>query len=229
MAGDGVFKWWAGEGKDPEVYRIGADDWSGIIEAAHKAFPQGNFTIVEADKAVLHYEIFSDFAGNGDLSEMIDDVNGGAFGEDGPDFFCTDDENAELDGLLNAVIADWIERHGLHPRAVAFGETRNQDYFPPSLKDDEDGLSCEGCRKAVRPGDLYCWGEENSLCESCAPTYRSMIDEPESWTDGQGNPQDPQALRASFEAHLAAGGKPEDKVVQRMEAFTPPQVEGDAA
>lgn len=77
-----------------------------------------------------------------------------------------------------------------------------------------DATLCEACRTPIFSGDLYHAGVD-PLCLECAPTYQSMIDEPEGFVDlVDESPSDPDDLRAAFDAHIAAGGSPDDKMVE---------------
>jgi len=77
-----------------------------------------------------------------------------------------------------------------------------------------DAFLCEACDAPIFPGDQYHAGIE-PRCFECAPTYQSMIDEPEGFVDlVDESPSTPENLRAAFDAHIAAGGSPDDKMVE---------------
>ncbi|KIP99102.1 hypothetical protein RU07_20785 [Agrobacterium tumefaciens] len=77
---------------------------------------------------------------------------------------------------------------------------------------DVECLRCKGCRAPIFEGDLY-HGGDTPMCLECAPTYQSLIDEPEMFLDEERDHADPDRLRAEYDAHLAAGGSPDDKLV----------------
>lgn len=77
-----------------------------------------------------------------------------------------------------------------------------------------DATLCEACAAPIFPGDLYHAGVD-PLCLECAPTYQSMINEPEMFVELiDESPSDPDELRAAYDAHIAAGGGPDDKMVE---------------
>lgn len=77
-----------------------------------------------------------------------------------------------------------------------------------------DATLCEACRTPIFPGDLYHAGVD-PLCLECAPTYQSIINEPEMFVElTDESPSDPDELRAAYDAHIAAGGSPDDKMVE---------------
>lgn len=81
------------------------------------------------------------------------------------------------------------------------------------LLDDHDTcIRCEVCTTPIMIGDRY-HGGPTPTCEECAPSYQDLIDEPDSFTDGDGLPVDPEALKAEYDAHIANGGSADDKMV----------------
>ena len=77
-----------------------------------------------------------------------------------------------------------------------------------------DAFLCEACDAPIFPGDQYHAGVE-PLCYECAPTFQSMLDEPELFVDLiNKRPSSLDDLRAAFDAHIAAGGNPDDKMVE---------------
>lgn len=79
---------------------------------------------------------------------------------------------------------------------------------------EEDATLCEACAAPIFPGDEYHAGV-TPLCFECAPTYQSLVDEPEMFVElVDESPSEPEGLRATFEAHIAAGGNPDDKMVE---------------
>lgn len=77
---------------------------------------------------------------------------------------------------------------------------------------DAECLRCEACRAPIFEGDLY-HGGETPMCFECAPTYESLIDGTESFINSVLDAADPDKLRAEYNAHIAKGGSPDDKLV----------------
>lgn len=73
---------------------------------------------------------------------------------------------------------------------------------------------CEACGHAIQDGGAYLPGSEASLCAACAPTWQLMIDEPDAFVDDDGYPLTPEAARAFYDAHIAAGGQPTDSMAR---------------
>ena len=71
-----------------------------------------------------------------------------------------------------------------------------------------DATLCEACRAPIFPGDQYHPGE-TALCVEHAPTFQDLLDQPSGFVEDS-----PEVLRAEFEAHIAAGGSPDDKMVE---------------
>ena len=70
---------------------------------------------------------------------------------------------------------------------------------------------CEACGKIIWTGDLYLPGP-TPLCHGCAPKYRDLLTEPESFCDPDEMPATPEQCRAWYDAHIAAGGSPDDSM-----------------
>lgn len=84
---------------------------------------------------------------------------------------------------------------------------------PAATEGDAIGL-CEGCSKPIHCDDPHHSGWECLLCAECAPSFADMLAEPQSFIDlSTGEPLTSDAVRAKADAHLAAGGKLEDKVL----------------
>ncbi len=91
-------------------------------------------------------------------------------------------------------------------------QTEFQDSVEECLK--ADALICEACAAPIFPGDRYHVGP-SPLCFECAPTYQSLIHEPDIFVDRiDQNPSNPGELRAAYDAHITAGGSPDDKMVE---------------
>jgi hypothetical protein len=73
---------------------------------------------------------------------------------------------------------------------------------------------CEGCADIILKGDKAHIGEDVSLCEACAPTYRECKT---SWEEAMARDDcdeaDAKEVFAAFERHVANGGSLDDKNV----------------
>ncbi|WP_454287122.1 hypothetical protein [Rhizobium arsenicireducens] len=74
--------------------------------------------------------------------------------------------------------------------------------------------TCEACGHAIQEGEAYLPGHDTDFCAECAPTFQSLIDEPDSFVDDDGDPLTKEAAKAWFDAHIAAGGKPTDSMAR---------------
>lgn len=74
---------------------------------------------------------------------------------------------------------------------------------------------CEGCMDPIWEGERYAYDRNNGihLCEECAPSYADMLAEPQHFYDGDEETMTPEKARAICDAHLAAGGSLDDKMV----------------
>ncbi len=72
--------------------------------------------------------------------------------------------------------------------------------------------NCESCCEPIFDGDR-CTGGEFNLCEECAPSWQDMLDSPENFEDPDGNRLTREKVKPYFDAHIAAGGAAEDKMV----------------
>lgn len=77
---------------------------------------------------------------------------------------------------------------------------------------DEPITHCEGCSKPIYDGDSYHTGSDVDLCADCAPAFSDLLASPESFADSEGEPLTPEAATALYDAHIAAGGAPTDKI-----------------
>lgn len=73
---------------------------------------------------------------------------------------------------------------------------------------------CEACRHPIQEGEAWLPSAATPLCAACAPSYQALIDEPESFVDDDGDPLTPEAARAYYDAHIAAGGQPSDSMAR---------------
>lgn len=91
-------------------------------------------------------------------------------------------------------------------------------YKPPP---DDDYPDCEGCSTHITAGMKYTVTLDGChLCEECAPSYQDTVD---YWREFPPNADDDEQVEAAagstkaLEAHIAAGGSPDDKPLWVME------------
>lgn len=74
---------------------------------------------------------------------------------------------------------------------------------------------CEGCCEPIWEGDRYASDSENGivLCEPCAPSWGDMLKNPDHFYDADGEYHTAESAKAACDAHLAAGGSLDDKMV----------------
>ena len=72
--------------------------------------------------------------------------------------------------------------------------------------------TCENCSEPIFEGEK-CTGGEFNQCEECAPSWQDLLDSPENFQDPDGNLLTLEKVQPHFDAHISAGGKPEDKMV----------------
>lgn len=78
----------------------------------------------------------------------------------------------------------------------------------------DNTIRCEACGTDFPETAPYLSGID-ALCEECAPTYQSLLDEPDSFVDSDEEPLSPEAAREWVDSHLAAGGKITDKILNQ--------------
>ena len=123
--GDGDFKWYFGGGELPESY-LAETSKDAAIAAGWASYPEGDFTVVEADKAKPNFDVFpADW-----IIERYEECNEECWGEDGADIAPTIEQERELETQLGETLRAWMDKHNLHGRVWMFGETRNEEYFP---------------------------------------------------------------------------------------------------
>lgn len=74
---------------------------------------------------------------------------------------------------------------------------------------------CEGCDMPIWEGERYAYGSEDGiyLCEQCAPSWADMLANPAYFVDADGEFHTAETAKAAVDAHLAAGGSLDDKMV----------------
>lgn len=125
--GDKNFKWWCGGGKEPEVYFGPFDSRDDAMGKARAEYPDGHFTICEADKAVLSFDMFAADR----LLEDFEEHNNECWGEDGMDVCLKPTEERALEKHMADAFRSWLEASSEMPVAWAIGETRTEEYHPP--------------------------------------------------------------------------------------------------
>lgn len=160
MATDGNFKWWYGHGKEPEIF-YGPCDTRDEAVAQGEAENEHGFTICEADKATARPHFFdADW-----VMEQYGEANEECWGEDGPEFTVSKEQERELELMLGDAFKEWLDKIGkAAPRVWAFGEIRNTEYFAPAqgieARSGETALAgSPSCESPVReanapPSDL---------------------------------------------------------------------------
>lgn len=105
--------------------------------------------------------------------------------------------------------ADGVDPEKVKARAHMMIATLN------GAEDEDDSITCEGCGKAINPGDKYTTTLDGCyLCETDAPSFQDCVDH---WADrdpsefDEGEAEAAEGCRQALAAHIAAGGSPEDK------------------
>lgn len=113
---------------------------------------------------------------------------------------------AELDAIIderNILLAPTRDRYEAALEKVDLIEAELGDHIG----------SCEGCGHLLFEGDRYHNGSDVYLCETCAPSYADMVEHPDSFRNADDEPMSAEEADAAAQAHLAAGGNLEDKMV----------------
>ena len=125
--GDKNFKWWTGPGKESESYYGPFDTREDAIAKAQAEWPDGGYTILEADKAVLSFDMFAADR----LLEDFEEHNLECWSEDGPDISLKPDQERDLEKHMAEAFRAWLDKSGEMPVAWSIGETRVEEYFAP--------------------------------------------------------------------------------------------------
>jgi len=74
---------------------------------------------------------------------------------------------------------------------------------------------CEGCSEQIWKGDRYSYDSNNGLqfCEPCSPSYADMLADPTSFYGADEEYLTAEEAKEIVDAHLAAGGSLDDKMV----------------
>lgn len=81
------------------------------------------------------------------------------------------------------------------------------------MNDEREVFShCESCSKPIYDGDSYHTGADVDLCADCAPDYADLLASYEHFTGTEGEPLTQDEAKEIYDAHIAAGGSPNDKI-----------------
>ena len=139
MKGDGNFKWWCGDGAEPEMFRGPFDSREEAVEDGRSNDCERGFTICKADRSVLRLDIFD----MEHLSEQIIDKNEECWGEDQDlDFKVSPEAAKQLEEGLTHFLATWWAVHNpIEP--WSFFDVSEEEFF-----EHEDGpVECLACGK----------------------------------------------------------------------------------
>lgn len=116
-------------------------------------------------------------------------------------------------------VAELLEASNRYLERARTAETENarlarsRDHLRRQAVKRGDFATCEGCEGYLCAGDFYCDDANGVLCVECAPTYQALIDDPGGFIKLENEePRTPEDLRALFDTHIAAGGKPTDSL-----------------
>lgn len=126
MAGDNKFGWYWGYGEEPEMMYGPEETRDAILQVARSESDGAGFTICEADKSVLSFDIFD----AGQIMDQYEEHNEECWGEDGSDVALTRAAEQSLEAALAATFEAWAKANDATGKAWAFGTTRNTEYFP---------------------------------------------------------------------------------------------------
>lgn len=89
-----------------------------------------------------------------------------------------------------------------------------QDQIEQFLEEQDCHLisQCESCGTPIFEGEKHTGGEFDQ-CVECAPTWQDMLTNPEHFGDIDGDSLSHESAKAYCDAHVAAGGSLDDKMV----------------
>lgn len=145
MKGDGIFKWYAGRGIDPEGFDISAPSRGEALDMARTKYGDGPdivFTLMEADTAVPETmdgaRLWQDWIA---ANEMLGDENGEFAEGIEPSEAQLEDLTARFAELFNA----WLDRHDLTPGvSKQCGTVRVTEYFGATPEAIAAGHAADG-------------------------------------------------------------------------------------
>lgn len=122
------FKWYYGEGREPEMYFGGCATKKEALDKALEMYgDEVPFVVCEANKAEINLSSVFDFD---HIRNRIDETNEDCWGEDGMEF--PDPPGAarrELEEELATVLRNWLEKHKCSPEVHLFDTVRNVEEF----------------------------------------------------------------------------------------------------
>ena len=126
MQGDGEFRWYWGATDAPETFH-GPFDTADLARAtAASARPQGDYSVVEADRPVADAHIFS----ADEIMARFEERNAFCWDGEGFNVALTSFEKDELTAKLGDCFARWLRKHALD-RGTMLHQIRAKDYFGP--------------------------------------------------------------------------------------------------
>lgn len=120
------FKWFVGEGAQPELCNGPYDTKEEAVDEGY-GYGYESFTVMEAKHAKPWLPdadcIVTAFL---DGNDELGDPDGDYFGED---MKPTKEQEQELTDELRQVFSEWLDRHKLWPSVWSFGAMRNEEYI----------------------------------------------------------------------------------------------------
>lgn len=127
MPSDGEYKWYYGGGSCPENFYAAEGGRDDAVREGWANYPEGDFTVCEADKALPSFEVMpADW-----IIERYEECNEECWGEDGADIAPSNEQERELEAAMAETLKSWMVKHGLQGRVWNFGNTRAEEYFAP--------------------------------------------------------------------------------------------------
>ena len=135
MSGNGKFKWWVGQGAEPEAYQGPFDTQSEALSVGETEYLYDGYTICEADKSVVQFDSMPGYVIDNFLEDLAEN-NEECWGEDGSDEPWSKDAVAALDVMLSHTIQAWLK---LYPaKTWAFGTMRKSTFVGPIECESDD-------------------------------------------------------------------------------------------
>lgn len=135
MGETNTFKWYVGNGGDPENYSEGPfNTREDAIAVGREEFPDHGFTILEACKGA-----FGPPSAESLMLEMCERWADDDMGrEDCVEFEGSAAAIKAAEADLDAILSAWFARHAaIIPSPWCFQSSRNAEYFPPAGKDSD--------------------------------------------------------------------------------------------
>lgn len=123
MPGNGEFLWFWGFGTEPTAWTGGYASANEAMKFAEGHCPQGNYTIVEADRVLIDAKVFDGPA----ILERLRAANAACWPHLRP--IAAQAELADLEAKLGDCLDRWLRKHG-YDNTTPLGTIRTRDYFP---------------------------------------------------------------------------------------------------